>query len=108
MENLQCPSQWRQMDLNDNYAMSDWIPETFIISPFNDEAILYMQNVSKACLDITVGNGLRPILQMGETWWWWDNEVPYFYDNATKEKYLEEFGVELYEYGDVFSSYNLF
>ncbi|WP_304047399.1 Ig-like domain-containing protein [Methanobrevibacter gottschalkii] len=38
--------------------------------------------------------------------WWWDNEVPYFYDNATKEKYLEEFGVELYEYGDVFSSYN--
>ena len=108
MENLQCPSQWRQIDLNDNYAMSDWIPETFIISPFNDEAILYMQNVSKACLDITVGNGLRPILQMGETWWWWDNEVPYFYDNATKEKYLEEFGVELYEYGDVFSSYNLF
>ena len=95
------------MDLNDNYAMSDWIPETFIISPFNDEAILYMQNVSKACLDITVGNGLRSILQMGETWWW-DNEVPYFYDNATKEKYLEEFGVELYEYGDVFSSYNLF
>ena len=78
MENLQCPSQWRQMDLNDNYAMSDWIPETFIISPCNDEAILYMQNVSKACLDITVGNGLRPILQMGETWWW-DNEAPYLF-----------------------------
>ena len=28
--------------------------------------------------DITVGNGLRPILQMGETWWW-DNEAPYLF-----------------------------
>jgi hypothetical protein len=100
MENLQCPQSWRQMDANGNYAMTGWMPSTFLYSPCNDDAIAYVQNVSKSCLDIVANNGLKPILQMGETWWWWNemdwqNLPPCFYDNSTKAKYYAETGKQL-------------
>lgn len=108
MENLQCPSSWRQMDSNGNFAMTGWEPSTFFYSPCNDEAVSYIQKVSEACLDIVVNNGLKPVLQMGETWWWWSeaalsNQSPYFYDNSTRLKYLAEKGSDLPVYDDVWS-----
>ena len=100
MENLQCPQSWRQMDANGNFAMTGWEPSTFIYSPCNDDAVGYMQKVSKSCIDIVVNNGLKPILQMGESWWWWNemdwqNLPPCFYDNSTKAKYYAETGRQL-------------
>lgn len=108
MENLQCPQSWRQTDSNGNFAMTGWSPSTFFLSPCNDEAVTYMQKVSQACLDIIAGNGFDPILQMGETWWWW-NEIeglPYFYDNSTRFKYLAEHGSELPVYDSVWAEYD--
>lgn len=106
IENLQCPESWRQMDLNGNFAMSGWQPSTFLYSPCNDEAVRYMQNVSEACLDIVVKNGFNPVLQMAETWWWWNETAVYFYDNSTKEKYLEEHNSNLPEYDNALSEYD--
>ena len=106
MENIQTPQSWRQMDSNDNFAVTGWNPSTFLISPCNDDAVEYMQRVSAECLDITVANGFQPVLQMGEVWWWWNendmpNQSPCFYDNATRTKYLAEHGVPLPEYENV-------
>ena len=106
MENIQTPQSWRQMDSNDNFAVTGWNPSTFLISPCNDDAVEYMQKVSAECLDITVANGFQPVLQMGEVWWWWNendmpNQSPCFYDNATRTKYLAEHGVPLPEYENV-------
>ncbi len=106
MENIQTPQSWRQMDSNDNFAVTGWNPSTFLISPCNDDAVEYMQRVSAECLDITVANGFKPVLQMGEVWWWWNendmpNQSPCFYDNATRTKYLAEHGVPLPEYENV-------
>ena len=123
MENLQCPDDWKQKqavprDMNKNpngYALTGWVPSTFFYSPCNEEVAPYMQSVSEACLDIVVANGMRPILQMGEAWWWWNEnykptdgngnpvdveywQPPCFYDEATKNKYLSEFGKPLPEY----------
>ena len=102
MENLQCPQSWRQMDLNGNLAKTGWNPSTFFYSPCNEEVIQYVRNVSEACLDIVVNNGFQPILQMGEAWWWWNEnteaKAPCFYDNATKARYFAEYGTELPEY----------
>ena len=102
MENMQCPQSWRQMDANGNFAMTGWSPSTFFYSPCHEDVIPYMQKVSEACLDIIVGNGFRPILQLGEAWWWWNenqpNQPPCFYDNSTKAKYLAEHGTALPEY----------
>ncbi|MBE6497498.1 MAG: hypothetical protein E7Z81_04390 [Methanobrevibacter sp.] len=109
MENLQCPQSWRQMDSNGNFAMTGWEPSTFICSPCNEEFVLYMQNVCESCLDIVSQNGLKPILQMGETWWWWtesslSNQSPCFYDNSTKDRYLSEQGSDLPVYDNVWNS----
>lgn len=101
MENLQCPTSWRQKDGNGNYALTGWTPSTFFYSPCNEEVLPYMQSVSKACLDIIVNNGMQPILQLGEAWWWWNeytdkvNRSPCFYDDKTKEKYKQEFGKDI-------------
>ena len=103
MENLQCPQSWRQKDCNGNYAITGWVPSTFFYSPCNSEVAPYMQSVSEACLDIVVANGMQPILQMGEAWWWWNendrpNQPPCFYDLATRNKYHSEFGKNIPEY----------
>ena len=109
LENLQSPHEWRQMDCNGNFAVTGWNPSTFLNSPCNDEAVQYMQNVSGACLDIVAANGFQPILQMGEVWWWWNenslpNQSPCFYDNSTKAKYLAEYGTNLPEYENVWTT----
>lgn len=109
MENLQCPQSWRQMDSNGNFAMTGWSPSTFIYSPCHEDVIPYMQKVSEACLDIIVSNGFKPILQMGESWWWWNenqwpNQPPCFYDNSTKAKYLSEHGTAIPEYDNAWDS----
>ena len=108
MENIQAPQSWRQIDSKGNFAITGWNPSTFLISPCNDEAVEYMQKVSGECLDITVANGFQPVLQMGEVWWWWNendlpNQSPCFYDNATRTKYLAEHGTPLPEYADAWS-----
>lgn len=114
MENLQCPTSWRQKQAQpsqtsivnnpNGYAMTGWIPSTFFYSPCHEDVLPYMQSVSEACLDIVVANGMRPILQLGEAWWWWNEETdpvnrsPCFYDDSTKAKYREEFGKDMPEY----------
>ena len=109
MENLQCPQSWRQMDISGNFAMTGWSPSTFIYSPCHEDVIPYMQHVSECCLDIIVSNGFKPILQMGEAWWWWNenqwpNQPPCFYDNSTKAKYLSEHGTAMPEYDNAWDS----
>ena len=112
MENLQCPPDWRQKQFaptpetsiiknDEGYALTGWIPSTFFYSPCHEDILPYMQSVSEACLDIVVANDMRPILQLGEAWWWWNeyadpvNRSPCFYDEKTKAKYRQEFGKEL-------------
>jgi len=115
MENLQCPPGWRQKqcfgttDNPEGYALTGWIPSTFFYSPCNTEVNDYMQYVSSECLDIVVSVGLKPILQMGEAWWWWNEnykpdgdaehyQPPCFYDDATTQMYYSEFGENMPEY----------
>lgn len=111
MENLQCPTTWRQKDKDGNYAITGWVPSTFFYSPCHEEPLAYMQSVSEACLDIVVDNDMQPILQLGEAWWWWNennrpNQPPCFYDLATKNKYQTEFEENIPEYASSWSDFN--
>ena len=111
MENLQPPTDWRQVDCHNNYAETGWIPSTFFYSPCCDEVISYMQSVSKTCLDIIIEQGMPPILQMGEAWWWWNvndepDQPPCVYDDYTKLKYRNEFGTEIPEYESSWDEYD--
>ena len=111
MENLQPPVDWRQVDCNNNYAVTGWIPSTFFYSPCCEEVIAYMQNVSRACLEIIVEQGMPPILQMGEAWWWWNvydepNQPPCVYDYYTRQRYGYEFEKDLPEYESSWDEYD--
>ena len=112
MENLQCPQDWRQCDSRGNYAMTGWVPSTFFYSPCHPDILPYMQSVSEECLDIVVANGLPPILQLGEAWWWWNEytdptyKSPCFYDENTREAYENEFGEPMEEYMTPFEDFN--
>ena len=129
MENLQCPSDWRQKanqgnsDNVEGYAITGWIPSTFFYSPCHEAPIEYMKKVSEACLDIVVANGMQPILQLGEAWWWWNEgykpkdsngkpinvenwQPPCFYDEATKTKYRKEFGHDMPVYTTSWSEFD--
>ena len=124
MENLQCPTDWRQKQCRpspdeevrrknpEGYAMTGWTPSTFFYSPCHEDVLPYMQSVSEACLDIVVANGLPPILQLGEAWWWWNEytdptyKSPCFYDEATREKYEDEFGEPMEEYLTPYEDFN--
>lgn len=112
MENLQCPWWWRQMDSQDRYAETQWIPSTFFYSPCCDEVIDAMKEISADCLDIVTSNDLQPILQLGEAWWWWNEwdtthgQPPCFYDAETKAKYLAEFGEDMPVYDTTDEEYD--
>lgn len=105
MENLQMPDEWKQL-LADGVTpgQTGWFPPTCFYSPTNPQVRTYIRKVAKQHLDIIVGEGLKPVLQLGEPWWWWQEFVPgdvttpfpgkppCFYDAYTQQKFLSEFG----------------
>lgn len=104
MENLQMPEEWKQRMWDGTPGQTGWYPPTSFFSPVNDDVRLYWKKIAKQYLDIVVSEGMTPILQLGEPWWWWqefmpgDVNTPYpgrppcFYDQATKELYASEMG----------------
>lgn len=107
MENLQMPSDWRQKMFNGEDGQTGWEPPTSFFSPTNTEVRDYFERICRTLLDVMVAEGMPPILQLGEPWWWWqefipgDIHTPYpgkppcFYDGATRQKFKAEKGREL-------------
>lgn len=107
MENLQMPEAWKQRMWDGVPGQTGWTPATCFYSPTNDDMRTYITKITKECIDIAQAAGVAVILQLGESWWWWqeftpgdvntpyDGRPPCFYDNATKERFLNEMGYEL-------------
>lgn len=127
-ECLQMPEAWRQVLSDGNYAKTGWTPATYFYAPTNQEARNFVELVSRQCLNIEVAQDVKPILQWGEPWWWWQElypesisidpdhqetnpekypgQPPAFYDDSTKAKYLEETGEELPVYATSSDEYD--
>lgn len=107
MECLQMPESWKQRLPNGQPAATGWNPPTNFYSPNNAEVKMYIEKITCETLDIVVDNGFRPILQLGESWYWWqefqpgDITTPYegrppaFYDKDTKDGFKKEMGYDL-------------
>lgn len=107
MENLQCPVNWRQKMWNGSDASSGWQPPTHFYSPVQEEVRTWVRKITKECLNFVVSNGFKPILQLGESWYWWQEFIPgdvntpmegrppCFYDEATLNKIKEDTGLDL-------------
>ena len=110
MENLQMPDTWKQRLYNGETGQTGWEPPTSFFSPTNTDVRSYWEKVVRDYLDIAVAEGFKPILQLGEPWWWWQEfqpgniNIPYpsrppcFYDEATKKLYQSEKGRSLPEF----------
>jgi len=107
MENLQMPEEWKQRIYTGDAGRTGWDPPTSFFSPTNTEARAYWETIARNYLDICVEEGFKPILQLGEPWWWWQEfqpgdintpfpgKPPCFYDEATKNKFRRDMGREL-------------
>lgn len=107
MENLQMPEEWKQRMADGEPAQSGWQPPTSFYSVNSKDVKTFIDRITRECLDIVVEEGLRPILQLGESWYWWqefkpgDVNMPYegrppcFYDEGTMSRFREDTGYEL-------------
>lgn len=104
MECLQMPHHWRQRMADGAYGATGWEPPTNFYSPTNLEIQTFIRRISKAIIDIARASGLQTDLQLGESWWWWqefapadvnatyEGQPPCFYDDATVARYELETG----------------
>jgi hypothetical protein len=118
MENLHTPLNWCQKLYDGTPGQTGWTPPTKFFSPVNADVRTFYRGVCIELLDIVTDEGLTPILQLGEPWWWsqsfepgdisitegWEGNPPCFYDEATQAAYLSDFGVSMPVYE---SSYDI-
>lgn len=115
MECLQMPESWKQRLWNGQAGATGWSPPTSFYSPNNAAVKTYIDRITCETLDIVVAKGFTPILQLGESWYWWqefqpgDVNTPYegrppcFYDEDTKTRFRNDMGYDLpvYESSDI-------
>lgn len=115
MECLQMPESWKQRMFDGSAGKTGWEPPTSFYSPCNPDVKKYIDRMTKETLDIVVAEGFRPVLQLGESWYWWQEfepgnvDIPFagrppcFYDADTKARFKAEMGYELpiYQTSDI-------
>ncbi|WOE75685.1 DUF2460 domain-containing protein [Alterisphingorhabdus coralli] len=81
--NRHCPEDWKQRDFEGNPGLTGWDPPSALLSPANDEAMGYLQNVARSFVAIQQSAGLPVRFQVGEPWWWvgFDHRIC-LYDDA--------------------------
>jgi uncharacterized protein (TIGR02217 family) len=65
-----CPEAWKQRAFDGSPALTGWEPPSALISPANSEAIAFLGRVAGELVQIAVEEGLEPLIQIGEPWWW--------------------------------------
>ena len=65
-----CPDAWKQRAFDGSPALTGWLPPSALLSPANDEAIGFLERVAEALVEVARDVGLKPMVQIGEPWWW--------------------------------------
>lgn len=65
-----CPQGWKQRAFDGSAALTGYSPPSTLVSPANEDAVAFLARVAQALVGIAVDAGLRPMLQVGEPWWW--------------------------------------
>lgn len=65
-----CPDTWKQRAFDGTPALTGYSPPSTLISPASDDAVAYLSRVAEALVAIARGAGLKPMVQIGEPWWW--------------------------------------
>jgi len=65
-----CPEAWKQRAENGDPALTAWEPPSALLSPANDEAMAWLQEVARAFVALAVAANQPVRFQVGEPWWW--------------------------------------
>ncbi|MCF8473071.1 MAG: DUF2460 domain-containing protein [Emcibacter sp.] len=87
------PEIWQQKAHDGTAARTGWSPPSGLIAPTNQLALDYLRDVFLAFGDIVGQVGSGHYYQIGEPWWWIDQNglgVPHFYDDVTMSLYTSE------------------
>ena len=80
-----CPDPWKQRAFDGSPALTGYTPPSTLVSPANAEAIAFLASVAAAFVGIAEDAGMRPMIQVGEPWWWVKSDGAIcLYDDAAK------------------------
>lgn len=80
-----CPETWKQRGWDGGPALTGYTPPSTLISPANEEAVAYLGRMGRRLVALSVEEGLEPRFQIGEPWWWIDQDFrPCIYDDAAR------------------------
>jgi len=65
-----CPETWKQRAENGDPALTGWEPPSALLSPANEAAMAWLQEVARAFTVLAVEAGQPVRFQVGEPWWW--------------------------------------
>ncbi len=65
-----CPAEWKQRAGDGAPALTGWTPPSALLSPANEEAMSWLQDVAQAFVALAVAAGQAVRFQVGEPWWW--------------------------------------
>lgn len=65
-----CPDAWKQRAFDGSPALTGYEPPSSLVSPANVDAIGFLSRVAEAFAGIAEDAGMRPMIQVGEPWWW--------------------------------------
>ncbi len=102
MENVDAPSEWWQRTWDNVPATSGWTPPPHLLSFNNEDVKAFYKSYVNELAQMSISNGMKPIVQLGEPWWWFmegvNDKPPTFYDKATRDLYKKETGKNMYEF----------
>ncbi len=65
-----CLEEWKQRAEDGAPALTGWVPPSALLSPANEEAMGWLQDVAQAFATLAVEAGQPVRFQVGEPWWW--------------------------------------
>ena len=81
-----CPESWKQRHRDGSPAQTGYDPPSTLVSPACAEATGYLGLVGSQLMGIAEEEGLEPLFQIGEPWWWVDQQHrPCLYDDAARQ-----------------------
>lgn len=67
---MHCPEAWKQRASDGSPALTGWEPPSALLSPANEAAMAWLQDIARAFAAIARDAGLGVRFQVGEPWWW--------------------------------------
>ncbi len=102
MESVDAPEEWWQRAWDGTPGSTMWQPTPHLLSFTNPDLKLFYKKYVEELGRLSSDEGLKPIIQLGEPWWWFieinDSQPPCFYDQATKDLFYSEKGYPMHEF----------